>query len=274
MKRYCAFLLCTVLISTIALSAFAAEGSVGSVRIALNSVKIRSADGKARAPKIGSPVFVGDTIITGPSGKIKILFDNDNILVLGSNSNVKVDELVYDTKTNESRSIFTLIQGKLRAMVKKLFTPSSHFKIKTANSDIGVLGTDFMVFYEPKTDTLEAYVESGKIYIESPKKRFERLLLLENYSTTLKKGMKPPAPKPADKQYFSPLKEELTVYENIEIKPSEEYREEIKGEKAPESEPESLETAPVEAPEVPVVPPIDQQPQTGEVKVKVITEFP
>jgi hypothetical protein len=255
---------------------FAMQTPVGAIRTVTGDVKIKSKDAKERTPKIGDNVFVGDLVKTGKDGKIKILFTNDNILVLGYETSITIDELASNPETKDSQSIFTLLTGKVRAIVKKLLTPNSQFKIKTANSDIGVLGTIFVVTYDEKTGKLIIFSESGQILIASNLNKWDPLKLLESFYTIIEKEGAPGEAKPL-KGYenFEPLRDELTVYEDIKPKQPDDVKNYLEGntpegEGAAEGEDQSVQP---EQPDT-TVPPIQQEPLTGKVKVKVITNFP
>lgn len=255
---------------------FASQNPVGEIRTVTGDVKIKSKDSKERAPRIGDNVFVGDLVKTGKDGKIKILFTNDNILVLGYETGITIDELAVNPETKESQSIFTLLTGKVRAIVKKLLTPNSQFKIKTANSDIGVLGTIFVVTYDEKTGKLIIFSESGQILIASNLNKWDPLKLLESFYTIIEKEGTPGEAKPL-KGYenFEPLRDELTVYEDINPKQPDDVKNFMEGNKS-EGEGSAEGEDQTDQTETPAttIPPIQQEPLTGKVKVKVITNFP
>ena len=258
-------------------AASSAEIPVGTIRIALNDVKIVSVDGKERIATVGEPVFKDETIKTGKDSKTKILFSNDNILVLGFDSSLKIDELTYDADTKDSKSIFTLIGGKVRSIVKKLLTPNSQFKIKTANSDIGVLGTDFIVIWNDKSGVLEVFTESGQIKIDSPQNRWNSLNLLENFYTKIEGDAPPSNPRQFGRETYDPVRGELTIYEEINPAPPKDIKDQLDGNKpaGDSSGSESGEGDNLDSGNGGVnTPPIQQEPQTGKVKVKVITNFP
>jgi|GEM_PF-1143873 len=258
-------------------SSFSQESSVGSVRFVQNEVKIKSKIGEMRTPAIGAPVYIEDTVMTGKDGKVKILFNNDNILILGFNSNLVINELVFDPATKESRSIFNLLSGKVRSIVKKLLTPNSQFKIKTANSDIGVLGTDFITTYDDKAQILEVYTDTGELQIESPKNLWKSLKIIEKFYTRIEKEAPPSEPRPFIKENFAPIKGELTIYEEIKPKSGDDVQGFFEGSKAPQEETQTQGEKPgmdETRTSPPPIPPVVLEPQTGKVNVTIQGIFP
>lgn len=270
------FSLCFLLALALSKALPAAESPrVGTIRMVINEVKIKSAKGEERAAEKNGPVFKNDEVITGAESKIKILFENDNILILGFDSRLMIDEVVYDPESQESNSLFNLLKGKVRAIVKKFLSPKSQFKIRTANSDIGVLGTDFVLIFDNEAGTLEAFVESGSIKIESPDQSWNDFNLQQNFYTKIEGSAKPADPKPIKPDTFTPIKNELTIYEDINPQAGSDFTDFVEGQaQAEEPLPDEEGITPQTQPTPPPVPPIDQEPLTGTVKVKVTTEFP
>ncbi len=263
---------CLLIFVIITTKSFAMEVPVGNIAEVINTVKITSKDGSERTAKKNDPVFLMDRIKTEKDAKIKILFNNENIIVLGFESELTINELVYNEEDKESRSFFELIMGKVRAIVKKL-KPKSQFKIKVANSDIGVLGTDFIVIYNREKRIIEAFVDEGSINISDTKKRWSPVDIETKHYTKIEEGTKPEKPEPYNPEVYDPVKDELTIYEDPATSPGNDYSEYIEG-AGDETiqEDEGLDPEPLPAPDP--FPEEGQEPLTGTVKVKVTTIFP
>jgi hypothetical protein len=255
-----------------------ASGSpVGKVTEVVKNVTITAEDGSKRTAIKDAPVFLNDVVKTGSDSKIKIFFNNENIVILGFNSELKITEFVHDPESGKSRNIFELIMGKVRAIVKKL-KPKSQFKIKVANSDIGVLGTDFAVLFDPVKRVIETFVDEGTVIISDVENRWTALDLQENHYTRIEGDGEPDPPVEYDPGDFKPIKEELTVYEEPEPSAQSDYDEYIEQYSAEAEGENSAEEEEILEPEIqePVspIPEEGQEPLTGTVKVKVTTVFP
>jgi hypothetical protein len=63
-------------------------------------------------------VELNDTVVTAASSKIKMLFIDDSVLTLGEKTRMKVQEYVHSKETR-GKSVFNLIDGKMRSVVGK-----------------------------------------------------------------------------------------------------------------------------------------------------------
>jgi len=105
-------------------------------------VVVTDAAGTARNVKIQSRIFLNDTVVTGAKAKLEIMFIDDTRFSLGENSEMTLDEYVYnpDKKTGNKfgaklkQGIFHTITGKIP------MTDPDGFKVKTSRSTIGIRG--------------------------------------------------------------------------------------------------------------------------------------
>ena len=49
---------------------------------------------------VGDPIYFGDTITTNEGGKSQILFVDQTVMTVGSNTELTIDEFVYDAKVS------------------------------------------------------------------------------------------------------------------------------------------------------------------------------
>lgn len=92
---------------------------------------------------IASPVYADDTIRTGPSGVVELLFIDNTRLVLGPRSTVVLDKFVYDRNGRAKAVVLKLATGAFRFATGD--SPKSAYKVNTPNAAIGVRGTKFDV---------------------------------------------------------------------------------------------------------------------------------
>src|SRR5437867_1289683 len=94
-------------------------------------------------------VLFKDVIQTRHESRTKAFFDDDSILSVGEKSRVEITEHIYDPDRNLRRMVVKLAQGRLRALVAKVFNgPGSAFEIHTPTAIVAARGTYFVVWVE------------------------------------------------------------------------------------------------------------------------------
>lgn len=122
---------------------------VGEVRLLQGDVAAMHAEDAGVAYRLtaGDPVFKGDTLLTGETGKVSIELADGSRITLTVNTRLTINESVYNPEQLKTRTSFiSLLKGKARFFVRKLAgMDSSDFKVKTRTAVIGVRGSDFAV---------------------------------------------------------------------------------------------------------------------------------
>jgi hypothetical protein len=130
--------------------------------------------GKATAIHVGQPaavpvklregVYFKDVIETQANSRAKALFEDDSILTVGENSQVEVNEFIYDPANNQRSTILRLFQGKARALVGKLFSGlGSRFEVHTRTAVAAARGTYFVVWIEEQASQKMGMNEIGTV---------------------------------------------------------------------------------------------------------------
>jgi hypothetical protein len=119
--------------------AIAAEKQVGSVRDLKGSASILREKQAVDARKSG-PVFLTDTVKTSDKSRVKLLFIDDSLLMIGENSKV----LISAHLDGKGRiSVFNLADGVVNVIVGK-----SGLEIHTPTSVTAARGTSYVVWVE------------------------------------------------------------------------------------------------------------------------------
>lgn len=84
-------------------------------------------------PKLG--IELQDSVSTSEGGRVKILFIDDSVLTLAEKSRMSVDTFVH-SRTDRGKSLFNLLDGKMRAVVGK-----TKFEVKTPTVVAAARGT-------------------------------------------------------------------------------------------------------------------------------------
>jgi hypothetical protein len=128
-------LMCAAAIMLCAATAMAKD-DVGAV-IALKGAALIQRDAKSVEAKLKDGILLKDTVETKESAKAKLLFIDDSVLTMAEKSKVVIREFIY-SKDARGRSIFNLIDGKMRSVVGK-----SDFEIHTPTVVAAARGTVF-----------------------------------------------------------------------------------------------------------------------------------
>ncbi len=116
----------------------------GRVKVVKGTVEVIR-DGKSLPVSVGMPIVTGDVIVTA-DGSIGITFNDDSLLSAGPNSELSIDQFVFDSTTHRGAFDTSLKRGTLAAVSGKLVKerPES-MRVKTPAAIMGVRGTEFLV---------------------------------------------------------------------------------------------------------------------------------
>lgn len=89
---------------------------------------------------VGSDVSVGQKIITGPSGNVQLLFDDDTRIVVGPGSSLEIESYLLNGSRSD-RFAVNALAGTFRFISGN--SPKSVYSIDTPTASIAVRGTSF-----------------------------------------------------------------------------------------------------------------------------------
>lgn len=121
-------------------------------------------NGVVRSMLEGSDVKFLDTIVTGDNTRAEIEFVDDTFLMLGDNSTLTIDEMVFEPGVR-SKGVMTLAQGVFRMVSGKVNkVPGGSLTINSPLATIGIRGTDFWGLQEEDKLTM-ALIDDGIVEI-------------------------------------------------------------------------------------------------------------
>jgi hypothetical protein len=161
----------------------AAEKEVGNVRDIHGNANIVREREKIDVYKNES-VFRADTVKTLEKSRVKILFVDDSLLMLGENSSVFISEHL---KKGGGESIFNLTDGVLNVIVGK-----KGFKVHTPTAISSARGTSFLVWVE-NGKTNMAVTEGRVDFSNADEKVSGKLVIPAGKMSSIESG-KPPTP--------------------------------------------------------------------------------
>jgi len=107
-------------------------------------------DGRQLPVTAGSPVYTGEHVITGANSRLQLLLLDETAFTMGPNSDMVLDEFVYDSNTNSEKIAASVSKGIFRWVTGKAARKDpANMKVKLPVGIIGIRGTDFEVEYEP-----------------------------------------------------------------------------------------------------------------------------
>jgi hypothetical protein len=176
---------------------------VGTVAGVEGSAEIRRA-GSTIAAAIGAPVQRGDELRTGRPGKLRVVFQDDSVLTLSDNSQVTIDEQVFNVPEGKIESLMRLLRGKVSAVVSEYYQrPHAQYEIETTTAVAGVRGTEFAVAYDPLKDVTQVVGIEGRVEVHSVLDRLRRgSFVTSGEWTTVVRGEYPTPPKRLNERTF------------------------------------------------------------------------
>ncbi len=88
----------------------------------------------------------GDSIRTGPNSNAGLIFEDDTVVSLGSNSEMSIEKFLFDPAAEKLEFVARLLQGTfsfISGQIAKL--APDQVKIETPDATLGVRGTKFLV---------------------------------------------------------------------------------------------------------------------------------
>ncbi len=109
---------------------------IGAV-VALRGSAVIDRDAKKIEARVKEGIQLKDIVQTGQRSRTKMLFIDDSVLTMGENSRMVIKEFVY-SKDKRTRSIFNLMDGKMRSVVGR-----AEFEVQTPTAVAAARGTVF-----------------------------------------------------------------------------------------------------------------------------------
>ncbi len=160
---------------------------------------------------IGSAIQQGDTLRTGTPGRLRVVLQDDSVLTIADDSEIVIDEEVFDSSQGIARSVMHLLRGKIRALVSEYYErPRNEFRIETKSAIVGVRGTQFVIVFDPATEVTEVAGASGRAEVHSVLDRVgHAVFITAREATTVVRGQYPSPPHRLSDEDFRQYLEKL-----------------------------------------------------------------
>lgn len=136
--------------------------TVGNAAIVQGIVEVQDPDGTWKRAARNRPIKFGEHIRTNEKGRLKIILADNTEFTLGANSDIVIDEFVYDPKTGSGTLKTKLTIGLFRWVTGKVAQKAPiRINIRLPAGDLGTRGTDFIANYDPGARTLTVHTYEG-----------------------------------------------------------------------------------------------------------------
>ena len=110
----------------------------------------------------GSKLYFGDSIITEAASSAQVLLMDQTTLTIGENSELVIDEFVYDPQTKIGKIVSSVKIGTVKIITGEISkTNPDDLEIKTPTGSIGARGTEFAVVTESDTKSTVVLLGPG-----------------------------------------------------------------------------------------------------------------
>lgn len=138
MKQQLFSCLLALFLSASATGAFAAaEGKA----VGVNPDAAARAGSGDRTLVVGADVSIGETIVTGNTGQVQIIFSDNTRLVVGPRSSLLIETYMLASANTASKLTINALSGSFRFISGN--SPKSAYSITTPTASIAVRGTEF-----------------------------------------------------------------------------------------------------------------------------------
>ena len=142
---------------------------------------------------IGLPVEVGDTLRTGRPGRLRVVFADESVTVLGDDSQLVIDDHVFAPDRGVFRSVLRMISGRVRTLASDYYQrPGAVYQVETVTAVAGVRGTEFVV--TSIGDVTEVVGVSGVVEVHNLLDRKKGGVLITAQQVTLVAPGRSPTP--------------------------------------------------------------------------------
>tara|TARA_B100000989_G_scaffold272506_1_gene229999 strand:+ start:344 stop:919 length:576 start_codon:yes stop_codon:yes gene_type:complete len=131
---------------------------VGVIGAAIGDIKNQ----KNESLSNGSKIFFGDTIISKSKSNAQILFLDQTVLTLGEETELTIDEFVYDPNSQDGSFVSTVKTGTVKFITGQISKKNpDNLKVKVPAGTLGARGTEFVVLSENNNESTVVLLGPG-----------------------------------------------------------------------------------------------------------------
>ena len=138
---------------------------------------------------VGSAIYQRDIIQTMKNARVRIRFEDETLVSLGSDGTLKITEFVYSPEQKKRSGRFSVPKGILRT-VMNLFVPDTKFEVHTSTAVASVRGTDWIMRATPKV-TMAVCMEGAVAMSPTDSAPGAEIVLNQGEGTVIPRGGSP-----------------------------------------------------------------------------------
>ena len=97
----------------------------------------------------GSKIFYGDTITSKQQSNAQILFLDQTVLTLGEDTELTIDEFIYDPTSQDGSFVSSVKSGTVKFITGQISKKNpDNLEVKIPSGTLGARGTEFVVLTE------------------------------------------------------------------------------------------------------------------------------
>lgn len=127
---------------------FSSDGTIGLVNEVKGSAFVVR-DGQQEAALKDFKLKINDTLKTGPDATIGVIFNDETVMSIGANSELTLDEYVFNPTESRFSFVVKMIRGTaayMSGLIAKISPESARFI--TPSASIGIRGTKMVIQVE------------------------------------------------------------------------------------------------------------------------------
>ena len=131
---------------------------VGVIGAAIGDIKNQ----KNESLSNGSKIFFGDTIISKSKSNAQILFLDQTVLTLGEETELIIDEFVFDPNSQDGSFVSTVKTGTVKFITGQISKKNpENLEVKVPAGTLGARGTEFVVLSETNKESTVVLLGPG-----------------------------------------------------------------------------------------------------------------
>ena len=131
---------------------------VGVIGAAIGDIKNQ----KNESLSNGSKIFFGDTIISKSKSNAQILFLDQSVLTLGEETELTIDEFVYDPNSQDGSFVSTVKTGTVKFITGQISKKNpDNLEVKVPAGTLGARGTEFVILSESNNESTVVLLGPG-----------------------------------------------------------------------------------------------------------------
>ena len=131
---------------------------VGIIGAAIGDIKNQKDEKLAN----GSKIFFGDTIISNSKSNAQILFLDQTVLTLGEETELTIDEFVYDPNSQDGSFVSTVKTGTVKFITGQISKKNpDNLEVKVPAGTLGARGTEFVILSESNNESTVVLLGPG-----------------------------------------------------------------------------------------------------------------